>query len=133
MGHRSASRVPRNVRWLVRVAPLWVFVLLAGACDEGAPTETFELSGVVSVLLESGETGGPIGGARVRFVSDTLIVSETETDDDGRYRMRVLTDFPFGQVIATADGFREEEATVFFDTPQRRVDLQLRRVPGEGD
>jgi hypothetical protein len=130
MGHRSTPRVPGSGRLRGRLAPLLFGLALAG-CSEGAPTDAFELSGVVTVLLESGETGGPIPGAQVRFVSDTLIVSETETDDSGRYRMRVLTDHPFGQVVASAPGFRDEEATVYFDTGQRRVDLALRRVPGD--
>ena len=61
------------------------------------------------------------------FSSDTLLVSETTTDSDGRYRMRVSTDHPFGQVRAERAGFITQETTVFFDAPQRRVDLQLRR------
>jgi hypothetical protein len=130
MGHRSAPRVPGTARWTRWLAPI-LLVLIGSGCSEGAPTDAFELSGVVTVLLESGDTGGPVPNAEVRFVSDTLIVSETETDDSGRYRMRVLTDHPFGQVVANAPGFREEEETVYFDTQRRRVDLALRRVPGD--
>jgi hypothetical protein len=119
MGHRFARRVPALIG-----------LLLAGACEGGAPTETYELSGRVTVLLESAEEGGPIPDATVRFTSDTLLVSETTTDGEGRYRMRVETDHPFGQVRAEAAGFLADEATVYFDTPQRRVDLQLRRSAG---
>ncbi|MEC7524323.1 MAG: carboxypeptidase-like regulatory domain-containing protein [Myxococcota bacterium] len=120
MGHRALVLVPT--------------VLLAAlltSCDGAAPTDAFELSGRVTALLESGEDGDGIADARVVFRSDTRIVSETTTDDSGRYRMRVLTDHEFGQVRAEADGFRPKEETVFFDSPQRRVDLQLRRVAGE--
>lgn len=127
MGHRTAPRVPALARW---IAALSCAAFIAG-CGEGAPTEAFELSGVVTVLLASGEAGGPIADADVRFVSDTLIVSETTTDGSGRYRMTVLTDFPFGQVVAAAPGFLEDEETVFFDSPRRRVDLALRRAPGD--
>ncbi|MFK7990735.1 MAG: carboxypeptidase-like regulatory domain-containing protein [Sandaracinaceae bacterium] len=106
-----------------------MFVSCVSGCGQGAPTDAFELSGRVSVLLESGEEGGPIEDARIQFVSDTLIVEETQTDGDGRYRMRVMTDIDFGQVRATAEGFRTREESVFFDSPTRRVDLPLRRAP----
>jgi hypothetical protein len=122
MGHRSSPRVPYAA---LTVA---LFTLLAFGC-EGAPTDAFELSGVVTVLNESGEDGGAIANARIIFISDTLLVAETQTDDSGRYRLRVMTDHPFGQVRAEADGFITGEDSVFFDTPQRRVDLQLRRLP----
>lgn len=104
-----------------------------GSCDGGAPTDTFELSGLVTVLLESAADEGGIEGARVIFTSDTLLLVETTTDSSGHYRMRVMTDHPFGQVRAEAAGFIPQETTVFFDLPQRRVDLQLRRMPGGGD
>lgn len=130
MEHRITPHRPSREPWRSRLTAAWL-VLLASGCSGGAPTEGYELSGVVTVLLESGDTGGPIPEAEVRFVSDTLIAFETETDDSGRYRMRVLTDHPFGQVSAVATGFREKEATVYFDTPTRRVDLALRRQPGE--
>ena len=129
MGHRTAPRVPAPVRWPAALAS--AAAIFAASCGEGAPTEAFELSGVVTALLTSGEAGGPIADADVRFVSDTLIVSETTTDGSGRYRMTVLSDHPFGQVVAEAPGFLGSEATVFFDSPQRRVDLALRRAPGD--
>lgn len=101
---------------------------LAG-CEQGAVTDTFELSGRVTVLLDDGEASEGIGGASVIFRSDTLLVSSAVTDDSGRYRMQVLTDHAFGQVRASADGFVDTETTVLFDSPQRRVDLALRRAP----
>jgi hypothetical protein len=91
------------------------------------PLETYELSGRVTVLLDAEEDGAGIALARVTFVSDTLIVQETTADGEGRYRMRVSTDHPFGQVRAQAEGFLPREETVFFDTDQRRVDIALRR------
>ncbi len=125
MGHRLARPVP------VLLGILGSGLLgILGGCQGGAPTETYELSGRVSVLLESADEGGPIEGATVRFTSDTLLVAETTTDGEGRYRMRVESDHPFGQVRAEAAGFRPAEATVYFDTPQRRIDLQLRRESG---
>jgi len=122
MGHRLAASVP-----------VVFAMLLVASCDSSPTTDTFELSGIVTVLLESGDTGGAIEGARVTFTSDTLLQAEATTDSDGRYRMRVETDVRFGQVRAEADGFRPREQTVYFDSPQRRVDLQLRRMPGGGE
>jgi len=122
MGHRLAASVP-----------VVLAMLLVASCDSSPTTDTFELSGVVTVLLESGDGGGPIEGARVTFTSDTLLQESATTDSDGRYRMRVESDVSFGQVRAQADGFRPQERTVYFDTPRRRVDLQLRRMPGGGE
>ena len=102
-------------------------MMLLTACDGSAPTDTFELSGRVTVLLESPGEDTQIEGATVTFISDTLLSTETVTDAEGRYRMRVMTDHPFGQVRAEKEGFITHETSVFFDTPQRRVDIQLRR------
>ena len=74
------------------------------------------------------DTGAAIGGATVTFVSDTRYMAETTSDEDGRYAMVVNTDTTFGQVRAAKDGFSTAEATVFFDQPERRVDLEMRRL-----
>lgn len=121
MGHRADSRVPR---W---IGPI-LCCLFAASCAEEAPLETYELSGRVTVLHETDEASSGVAGARVVFVSDTLIVEETTADGSGRYRMRVSTDHPFGQVRAEAEGFDPHEETVYFDTTQRRVDIALRRM-----
>lgn len=92
------------------------------------PLDTYELSGRVTALLDGSDEGEPIAGARVTFVSDTLITAEATTDATGLYRMRVSTDHPFGQVRAEASGFVTGEETVYFDSPQRRVDVGLRRM-----
>lgn len=122
MGHRARSRVPSSL----------VLALLFAGCVEGAPLDTYELSGRVTVLLESGQDVG-VAGAHVTFVSDTLIVEDTTADGEGRYRMRVATDHPFGQVRAEAEGFVPHEETVLFDSDQRRVDIALRRVAEEDE
>lgn len=98
---------------------------LAGC--EGTTLDAFELTGRVSVFESS--TDAPVPGARVIFTSDTLLVEETVADDDGRYRMRVLSDHPFGQVRAEAEGFRPAERTVYFDQQRRRIDLRMRSMP----
>jgi hypothetical protein len=107
-----------------------LLALVALGCAEEPMLDTYEVSGRVTVLLEGGGTGDPISAAQVTFASDTGIEVETATDGDGRYRMRVRSDHRFGQVRATAAGFIPAEETVYFDTPQRRVDLAMRRQPG---
>ncbi|MCZ7683299.1 MAG: hypothetical protein M5U28_32670 [Sandaracinaceae bacterium] len=118
MGHRARAVVP---------PALALFAMLTAGCMEPSTLEAYELSGRVTVLLETEGPGDAIPGARVLFMSDTRIVQETTADGSGRYRMRVTTDHPFGQVRAEAEGYRAREVTVYFDTPQRRVDVALRR------
>lgn len=110
-----------------RCAPLALACLLV-SCGDSSVTESFELSGVVSELVAPGALGPPVAGAAITFRSDTNIVATGVTDGAGRYRLRVETDYPFGQVRAEADGFLPAESTVFFDSPTRRVDLHMRRV-----
>ena len=95
-------------------------------CAEEAPTDAFELSGYVTER----DGGAPVSGARVIFTSDTLYTAETTTNDDGLYEMVVETDRPFGQVRAEAAGYENEERSVFFDSPSRRLDLTLRSASG---
>lgn len=102
--------------------------LASTACVEDAPGAVYEVSGIVSQESEDGERASPLGGALVRFTSDTGHVSETTSGDDGRYEMQVFTDVRFGQVRAERDGFAPDERTVLFDQPQRRIDLRLRPV-----
>lgn len=123
----SESDMRHRARWRVPLLLTPALLTLSG-CLEPAPLERHELTGYVTVLHESTE-GGPIRDARVTFISDTLLIAETTTDDDGRYRLRVETDHEHGQVRAEAPGFRAHEETVYFDSPQRRVDLALRRQP----
>lgn len=119
MGHRAGALVPPALALLAG--------MLGSGCMEPSTLESYELSGRISVLLETSGPGAAIPGARVVFISDTRIVQETTADGEGRYRMRVTTDHPFGQVRAEAEGYRPREVTVYFDTPQRRVDVALRR------
>ncbi len=121
-GQLLSLEVPRPLRPSLALLP---FLFLA-ACAPGTVADTFELSGRVTNLLESGVAASPIGGARVQFISDTGDVSETVTSPDGRYAMQVLSQSRFGQVSAEAAGYTTSERTVFFDVPQRRVDLALR-------
>lgn len=119
LGHRPAALVPRLF-----------FVLLAlslTSCDDGGGViEGFELSGRCEELLGPDLVGDGISGANVTFRSDTLVIEQTTSDDGGWYRMRIMTDQPFGQVRAEAEGYQTTERTVFFDAPTRRVDLEMR-------
>ena len=118
MGHRPSAWVP----WLALIAAPMV------ACaSEDPPTDLYELSGYVTEALAD----APIEGARVTFVSDTLYTTSATTDEDGFYEMTVETDTPFGQVRAEKDGFIRNEATVYFDSGSRRVDLAIRRAAAE--
>ena len=122
MGHPARLRVPAlAVLALVLGSPA------LGSCVGESTLEAYELSGHVTSLLEGSDSGDAVPNARVTFVSDTLLVEETTADGAGRYRMRIVTDHPFGQVRAEAEGFLPHEETVYFDTPQRRVDVALRR------
>ena len=96
-------------------------IALSSCADEG-PVESFELSGFVHDDL----TGEGIDDATVTFVSDTLFEASTTTSGNGFYEMGVETDVPFGQVRAEKEGYRPAEATVFFDTNVRRIDLRMR-------
>ena len=118
MGHQPVYWVPALV-----IAAL----AFAGCSGDDAPTEIYELSGVVTERL----TGDPVSNARVTFISDTLYTESTTTDGDGAYEMSVETDSPFGQVRAEKEGFVRTEKTVFFDMRVRRIDLELRREPME--
>jgi hypothetical protein len=102
-----------------------LFAMLA-SCAPGTVGDTYALSGRITQTLSSGVTVTPVGGATVRFTSDVGDVFETTSGGDGRYHIQVLTRVRFGQVRATAGGFNPSERTVYFDTPQRRVDLGLR-------
>ena len=109
----------------------WVPAGLAavlGACATDAPpTDSYELSGYVREQF----SGDPVSGATVRFTSDTLYTEATRTGADGLYEMVVRTDTPFGQVRGEKAGFTPSEATVYFDAPERRIDLALRPATAE--
>ena len=97
-------------------------VSLVSGCVSESPVQDFEVSGFIT----DRSTGDAIEGATVSFVSDTRFESATVSDENGLYQMAVETDRPFGQVTANAAGYEPNDATVFFDTRTRRVDLTLR-------
>lgn len=99
--------------------------MLLGSCAPGTVGDTYALSGHITQTL-SGAAISPVAGATVRFTSDVGDVFETTSGGDGRYNLQVLTRVRFGQVRAEAGGFNPSERTVYFDTPERRVDLALR-------
>jgi hypothetical protein len=101
----------------------WVLMLgvIVSACAEEPATSEKQLSGVVRDRL----SGRRISGARVTFTSDTLYSETTRTDGDGHYEMIVETDTPLGQVHAEHDRYQATEVTVFFDAPERTIDITL--------
>lgn len=122
-------------------APAWfrtlaaAGVLAAGgmltACggDEGGPpTANYVVSGVVTEVL----SGRAVSGVTVTFTSDTLYTDSTKTDEDGKYTLRVESDTPFGQVRAEKAGYTPAEATVYFDSSPRRLDLRIREALPDG-
>ena len=114
----------QQLRWWVPLV-----ALLAVACESTPGTDTYEVTGLVSEFVAPEAPGDPIPGAMITFRSDTLLVATTTTDQSGHYRLRVTTDYAFGQVRAEAAGFVTAEETVYFDQPQRRVDIQMRAAP----
>ncbi len=99
----------------------------AAACGSGARSSDYDLSGyVVTERTSAGRE--PVSGARVRFTSDTGLVTETVASGEGRYEMQVESDVRFGQVRAEADGFVPQESTVYFDAPERGLDPVMRRT-----
>jgi hypothetical protein len=119
MRHPDRGRVPCGVALAVGA----VLGLAVGCGEEENPNvDTYELSGYVRDTLDN----RAISGATVTFRSDTLRMADARTDGEGLYEMVVETDVAFGQVRAEAAGFQGAEASVFFDTPRRRVDIRLR-------
>ncbi len=96
-------------------------------CGGNPTTDAYDVSGYVTEL----GSGVPIRNATVTFTSDTLRRAETSTNRSGFYEMVVETDSSFGQIHAEAAGYDPAEETVFFDGPQRRVDLELKAGTSE--
>jgi len=111
------------------VPALLALASLLTSCVPGTVGDTFSLSGRVTQTLESGANVTPVAGATIRFTSDVGDVFTTTTGGDGRYRLQVLSRVRYGQVRGTAAGFVDSERTVYFDTPERRVDIGLRPTP----
>jgi len=119
--HRMRHRVARWVPGLVAVA-LSALGFAGCGTEEDPNLDHFELSGLVHDDLD----GHAVRGVTVTFRSDTLRMADATTDGDGHYEMVVETDVKFGQVRAERAGYEPAEASVFFDTDRRRIDLRLR-------
>ncbi len=124
------SRAPKLVVRLARGGPALAALLSAFALFQGCEEVSDALvDREVAGRVTDVRTGEPLAGARVVFTSDTLMSADATTGGDGRYEIAVTTDTPFGQVRAERTGYQPAEATVFFDTVARRVDLMLRPAP----
>ncbi|MEM9072652.1 MAG: carboxypeptidase-like regulatory domain-containing protein [Myxococcota bacterium] len=110
---------------MLRLVPLLGLLLLG--CGEDPVTEARNVSGFVTEL----GSGDPIRGATVTFTSNTLLTNSTRTNGSGFYEMVVETDSEVGQLRAEVEGFDPAEETVFFDTDDRRVDIELKSGVGD--
>lgn len=120
--HRRGPRVPVVGAWLA------LFGALTACGTDTPPGEGYEIVGFVVESVGNGDEGPPIAGATVHFETDTGREVETTSESNGRYRLYILSDARFGQVRASAAGFVDARETVYFDTPQRRIDLALPRL-----
>ncbi len=98
-----------------------LLVVSSLGCATDPPTTQKDLSGVVRDRL----SGRRISGATITFRSDTLYSETARTDGDGHYEMIVETDTLLGQVRAERSGYQTAEETVYFDTDERVIDLDL--------
>jgi hypothetical protein len=97
--------------------------------DATGPGSQYELAG--SVLDD--RSGSGLRGATVQFRSDTLDLSEAETDGDGRFSLavRVREGVTFGTISAAHDSYAPGAArTVYFDGSDHVITLRLRQAPG---
>src|ERR1700754_2967387 len=96
----------------------------AGDATDG-PASQYELAGRVV----DDRSGDPVKGATVRFDSDTLDRSETETDGEGQFSfaVRVREGVTFGTISAEHDAYAPGSAhTVYFDGSEHVITLRLR-------
>jgi hypothetical protein len=119
----------RPVRGVLSLAIAVASALVVASCGDTTPGAAYDLTGIVSTALTPDSARTPLGGATVRFTSDTGRVHEAISGEDGRYEMQVFTDTAFGQVRAESTGYEPAERSVYFDVPQRRIDLVLRATP----
>jgi len=119
---RHSSLASRRAAHAIVLALAFGSALAGLSCTGASPTVGYELEGRVTDDF----TGSGLSGADVTFTSDTGFSAATRADSGGRYRMAVESDVPFGQVRAEHDGYTAAEATVFFDTEARVIDLTLR-------
>ncbi len=103
------------------MVPAAALLFALGCQNTEAPTTAYEVAGVV----RDARSQALIEGAQVRFQSDTLYTGTTQTDDEGRFQLVVDSDVPRGQLSAEAAGYRRGEQSVYFDTRQRTLNLEL--------
>jgi hypothetical protein len=99
--------------------------LLALGCGEEDGRGTFA-SGVRGVVRDA-DTGKGIGGAKVRFLSDTLDEDSDTTEKDGSYAVSALTDTPNGHLEVTKAGYAPRTVSVYLDSDDVSIDVELER------
>ncbi|MBX7192375.1 MAG: carboxypeptidase-like regulatory domain-containing protein [Sandaracinaceae bacterium] len=107
---------------------LAALALAPAGCDTNSvPGESYEIVGFIVEAQGTGGAGPPIANAMVRFENDTGRHTEGVSESDGHFRLFIYSETRFGELSASAPGFQDARATVYFDTPSRRVDLALPR------
>jgi hypothetical protein len=121
-------RAGRQVEYAVRVrlvACLGLIALAACGSEESVARSDHAIEGtVVDEFTKQG-----LGGATVRFVSDTLDQAETVSEPDGRFTLDVLVveGVRFGTLEASRDGYNDSKRiSVYFDGSALRTELPLR-------
>jgi len=106
---------------------VWLGLWLVCACaqdDVGTPDEFMIEGAVRDDLSDRG-----VSGAKVVFVSDALDRSETISESDGRFSLRVeLADgVRFGTLEASREGYANSpKSSVYFDGTAPRHELRIR-------
>ena len=117
----------RTRRALGSVVALVGLVLASAGCGEGRGLNEYLVEGrITDSFTENG-----ISGARVTFTSDTGFSESTTSGGSGQYSLTVQSDVLFGQVRAERDGYLSNQATVYFDRDERRIDIALVPAPEE--
>jgi hypothetical protein len=112
-------KLPRSIRALALTLVASTFVMSCGDSDDGGPTATATVSGLVKAALD----GAVIEGATVRIGSAT-----STTGADGRFELENL---PVGTaaITASAPGFEEQTESVSLNAGSNAHDVVLTRQP----
>jgi hypothetical protein len=118
-----ATTTARFVRGAAAAAV--VAIASIAGCGTEPDTQRYTIEGRVTEAL----TERRLEGVLVTFTSDTLYTADARTGSQGRYTLQVESDVLFGQVRAERDGYTPTETTVYFDRPDRRIDLVMSPSP----
>lgn len=122
VGGDAARRRSRPRR--LRLGAALFFLLSGGFAAQSPPTTGLTVGGVVV-----GETGAPMGDAKVTCVGPTTTVASLLTGADGRFTFTVPRPGKY-TITATANGYRPQMQVVNLSRPDEAVgDLKLQMSP----